>query len=142
MGRKGGIEEAAKMLAGLDLKSRENVLSIISKQNPKMAELLKRNMVTFEDLKFMTVKMLQEFLREIDLNDLGMALRIGTKELRDFFLDNVSKSMASELLYLLNGPPQPVSKVEEKVEGIMEIVRKKIDKGEIILDKEGSEQYV
>lgn len=142
MGRKGGIEEAAKMLAGLDLKSRENVLSIISKQNPKMAELLKRNMVTFEDLKLMTVKMLQEFLREIDLNDLGMALRIGTKELRDFFLDNVSKSISAELQDILNGPPQPVGKVEEKVEGIMELVRKKIDKGEIILDKEGSEQYV
>ena len=94
-------------------------MEIIAKQDPDMAELLQKNMVLMEDLVLLTVKMIQELLREIKLSDLGLALRIASPELKEHFLNNVSKSMKEEILDVLNGPPQPVSKVQDAAEKIL-----------------------
>lgn len=130
---KGGPLEAAKMLAGLDRQQRENVLKEIAAKNPEMAALLRQNMVTFEDLQFLTVKMLQDFLREIDLKKLGLALRVGSEELRSHILSHVSSGMRGDIEETLNGPPQPVSKVNEVVGEIMQVVHRMVDTGKLVI---------
>lgn len=137
MAFKGGVEEAAKMLAGLDRKGRENVLEIIAKKDPQMAESLRKNMVTMEDLQYLTVKMLQELLREIEIKDLALALRISSDELKSHILQNVSSSLRKDIEDILLGPPQSVSNVNEAADKIMEVVLKKIDKGELVFNKDG-----
>lgn len=139
---KGGIKEAAKLLAGLDFENREKVLEIIFKEDPVMADLLRQSMVLLEDLNFLTVKMIQELLRDIQIEDLGLTLRICNQDLRDHFLNNISSRLKEEVLEILNGPPRPVEKVQEAADRILEVVRKKVDKGEIVLNKDGSEEYV
>jgi flagellar motor switch protein FliG len=133
---KGGVKEAAKMLAGLDKSSRENVLKKISQVDPAMAESLKMNMVDFEDLKYMTQKMLIDFLKRINLNDLGLALRGSSEELRAFFLSNVSSGMKQDIMDHLKGPPQMLSKVQEAQMKIMDIAKEMEEKGEIILSRD------
>ena len=78
MSFKGGIAEAAKLLAGLDRQGRENVLAIIAEKSPHMADILKKHMVTMDDLQHLTTKMLAELLREIKVSDLGLSLRIAS----------------------------------------------------------------
>ncbi len=138
----GGVKEAAKMLAGLSKSAREKVLEIISKKDPKMAEALHKSMYTFEDLKYLTQIMLIELLREIKITDMGLALRISSNDLKDFILANSPRGMRQEMEEILMGPPQLASKVEEAQERIMTTVRMKIDKGQLIINKEGSEKYV
>lgn len=130
---KGGVQEAAKMLAGLDKKNRENILEKISTVDPSMAEQLKNNMFLFEDLSQMSQQMLIDFLKKIDLKDLGLALRASSKELIQFFLSNVSSGIKREIMDQLNGPPQMVSKVEEAKEKIMIVAREMKERGEIVL---------
>ena len=130
---RGGIKEAAKMLAGLDKSSRENVLKKISQVDPQMAESLKNNLVDFEDLKYMTNSMLIDFLKKVDLNDLGLALRGSSEELRKFFLNNVSSGMRKDIEDHLKGPLQMLSKVEEAQNKIIEIAKEMEERGEIIL---------
>ena len=65
MPKLGGVKEAAAMLAGLDSQGRERVLDLIAKENPEVAEALRKNMVSFEDLQFLTVKMLSEQVIEL-----------------------------------------------------------------------------
>lgn len=139
MAFKGGVEEAAKMLAGLDRKGRENILEIIAVKDPQMAEALRKNMVTLDDLQFLTVKMLQELLREIDLNDLALALRIASSNLKQHILGNVSSSMRKDIEEILLGPPKSVSSVNEAADRVMNVVLKKIDKGELVINKNGEE---
>jgi flagellar motor switch protein FliG len=50
--------------------------------------------------------------------------------------------LRQEMEEILLGPLQLASKVEEAQERIMEIVRAKIDKGDLILNKESSETLV
>ena len=139
---RGGVKEAAKMLAGLNPSQRVKVLALISQKDPQMAEALKHHMVTFEDLKLITIKMLVELTREINIADLALALRMGSEELRSFILDNVSRSMREEINEVLMGKPQAVSKVEEAMEKVMVVVRAKADKGELIFSNTDDEEYV
>jgi len=50
--------------------------------------------------------------------------------------------MRQEIEEILMGPTQLASKVEEAQERVMEVVRRKIDKGQLIINKEGSEKLV
>jgi flagellar motor switch protein FliG len=143
MGAKGGIKEAAKLLAGLDAKGRKGVLDKIAHKDPRMAEALAKSMVSLEDLKFLSVGMLQDLMKEIDREDLGRALRSASVELRNFFLKSVSSTMAKDIERVLLGPPISVNRIEESSEKIMKVVRDKIDKGLIVLKKDSKgEEYI
>lgn len=138
----GGVKEAARMLAGLSKSAREKVLELISKKDPRMAQALHKSMYTFDDLQYLTPSMLIELLRSIKMSDMGLALRISTPALKDHIMKNTPRGMRQEIDELLLGPPQLASKVEEAQERIMEVVRKKIDKNELIINKDSSETYV
>jgi flagellar motor switch protein FliG len=139
----GGIKAAAAMLAGLNPEERVKVLSRIAERDPQMAEQLKKNMVTFEDLQYITQKMLVELMREISLDDLALGLRLGSDELKNFILSNVSKTIKQDIEDILNGKPQQKNIVLESQENIMKIVRAKLDKGELVFSKDGTgEEYV
>lgn len=138
----GGVKEAAKMLAGLTRDAREKVLELISKKDPRMAEALHKSMYTFDDLQYLTPLMLIELLREIKISDMGLALRISSNELKDFILKNSPRGMRQEMEEILTGPPQLASKVEDAQERVMTIVRAKIDRGQLIINKDSSEKLV
>ncbi len=138
----GGIKAAAKMLAGLSKAAREKVLETISKKDPQMAMALHKSMYTFDDLQFLTPMMLIELLRSVKVTDMGLALRIASPQLKEHVLKNTPRVMRQEMEEILMGPPQLASKVEEAQERIMTIVREKIDKGQLIINKDSSETLV
>lgn len=138
----GGIKAAAKMLAGLSKSAREKVLETISKKDPRMAEALHKSMYTFDDLRYLTPMMMIELLRSIKVADMGLALRIAGPELKEHVLKNTPRVMRQEIEEILMGPPQLASKVEEAQEKIMSVVREKIDKGQLIINKDSSETLV
>lgn len=142
MAFEGGLKAAAKMLAGLSKSARDKVLETISKKDPSLAQALNKSMFTFDDLENLTPLMLIELLRSVKPQDMGLALRIANPELKNFVLMNSPKLMRQEMEEVLMGPPQLASKVEEAQERIMEIVRAKIDKGELILDKNSKNTLV
>lgn len=137
-----GFGIAADMLSRLSIEEREKILDIISKTEPLLVEKLRNSLYSFEDLVYLTPKMLVELLRELDLPKLGLALRGASTELRTFVLENVSSSIGKEIKEVLEGPLRPVSEVQQAISQIMEIVIKKIDKGELVLNKGSSEKII
>jgi flagellar motor switch protein FliG len=142
MGFQGGVQEAAKLLAGLSRSAREKILELISKKDPAMAMKLHKSIYTFEDLQYLTPIMVIELLREIKIADLGLALRISSNELKDFMNKNTPRGIRQEIEEVLSGPPQLASKVEDAQERIMSVVRIKLDKGQIVIDKEAFQKLV
>ena len=138
----GGVKGAAKLLAGLDPVSRQRLFEELAKKDPKIVEILKKNMVSMEDLILLTVKMIQDLTREIQMKDLGMALRTEKEDLRDHFLNNISKRMKEEVEDVLNGPPQLLSKVQEAQEKILSLIIIKMEKGEVVLSKDSKDRLV
>jgi flagellar motor switch protein FliG len=130
---KTGPAEAAAILNALGDEAKNRIMGDIEKRDPKMAKLIDENLVSFNDLVYLTPKMIMEFLREVKMDTFAMALRLGSEELRQHIFKNISSSMRKEIEETLNGPPRPVSEVQDAVQTIMKTVIKLHESGEIIL---------
>jgi flagellar motor switch protein FliG len=49
-----GFKQAIQMLQGLDLASQQSLLAELARRDPEMAIKLKQNLITFDDLEFLT----------------------------------------------------------------------------------------
>ena len=137
-----GFKEATTLLQGMRPSERKKILEDISKKDQKLAKLLEKNLYQFEDLKYLTPKMLIELLRSVPLDKLGVALKGASEELKTFIFSNVSSNMKKELEDHLLGNLVPISQVESSIEEIMQIVISKVDRGELVLDADSSETVI
>lgn len=137
-----GFKEAIKMLQGLDLASQQSLIAEIARKDPDMAIRLRQNLVTFDDLQFITVSMMKRLLQDVDLNVLGLALRGANKETVGHLLEMFSTNMKRDVEDILKGKPRPLSEVLEAQKKIMEVVLKLVERGEIILSKDKSQKFV
>jgi len=137
-----GFKAAIEMLQGLDLAAQQSLLSDIARRDPEMAIKLKQNMVTFDDLQYLTVGMMKRLLQEIQLDDLGLALRGASKEVTQHLLNMFSTGMKRDIEDILKGKPRALSEVLEAQKKIMDVVLKLREKGEIVLSKDKSEKLV
>lgn len=137
-----GIKQAIEMLQGLDLAAQQSVLADIARRDPEMAIKLKKNLVTFDDLQYLTVSMMKRLLQDVSVDDLGLALRGSSREVSDHILGMFSTGMKRDIDDVLKGRPRPLSEVMEAQTKIMEVVMKLIEKGEIVLSKDKSERMV
>jgi len=137
-----GFQHAILTLQGLTGAEQERILRDISLQDPHLAEQLAKAMVNFEDLKYLTSDMIRNLLTQIPMEVLGLSLRASSEELRQHFMNNLSRNLKKDLEDCLMGPPKRVSEVQKAQEEIMIVVREKIKKGEIVLSKSSSETMV
>lgn len=137
-----GMKQAVEMLQGLDLAAQQSLIAEIARKDPEMAIKLKQNLVTFDDLQYLTVSMMKRLLQEIDLDVLGLALRGANKDLSEHLLNMFSTNMRRDVEDILKGKPRPLSEVLEAQKKIMDVVHRLREKGEIILSKDKSEKYV
>ena len=137
-----GIKQATEMLQGLDLAAQQSVLADIARRDPEMAIKLKQNLVTFDDLQYLTVSMMKRLLQDVQLDDLGLALRGSSKEVSDHLLGMFSTGMKRDIEDILKGKPRALSEVLEAQKRIMDVVHQLREKGEIVLSKNKSEKYV
>lgn len=142
MARKSGFEHALEMLAGLDEKGRQRILADIQKKDPELAQALQENMVRFEDLQHITPKMFQELMQELKVDDLALGLRMGSAQLKNKLLSLMSSGLRKDVEDVLLGPPRAAQDVQQAVENVMQLVRSKVDKGELILKPGQDDDYV
>ena len=137
-----GIKQAVEMLQGLDLAAQQDILADIARRDPEMAIKLKKQLVTFDDLQYLTVSMMKRLLQDVALDDLGLALRGCSKEVSNHLLNMFSSGMKRDIDDILRGKPRPLSEVMEAQRKIMDVVMKLREKGEIVLSKDKSEKMV
>jgi len=137
-----GFKQAIEMLKGLDLASQQSLLAEMARKDPEMAIKLKKNLITFDDLEFLTVDMMKRLLKDIPLEVFGLALRGASKQTATHILNMFSTNMKNDVEEILKGRPRPLDEVLEAQNKIMKVVQTLAEKGEIILSKDKSEKYV
>ena len=130
------------ILKRLTTEERERILTEIEKQNAILADEIRKEIFKFEDLLFLTPQMINELMKEITPEKLGMALRGAPKALADHFLQNLSKNNQEDLLLIYNGRPMPLSEVNRAKDDIMALVNKKIDEGKFIIAPDKNDKFV
>lgn len=137
-----GLKQAIEMLQGLDLAAQQSLIAEIARKDPEMAIKLKQNLVTFDDLQYLTVSMMKRLLQDIDTDILGLALRGANKETVDHLLNMFSTNMKRDIEDILKGKPRSLTDVMDAQKKIMDVVHRLREKGEIVLSKDKSERYV
>jgi len=137
----GGVETAAEMLNLVDRTTEKAILEQMEVQDPELAENIRRLMFVFEGILLVDDKGIQALLKEIDNQDLALALKTASEALKEKIFANMSERASNlikeEMEYM--GPVR-LSDVERAQRRIVDVVRRLDDEGEILIDGRGHER--
>ncbi len=137
----GGVEAVAEVLNLADRATEKGILEALDAQDPDLVEQIRRLMFVFEDIILVNDKGIQQVLKEIENDDLSLALKTATEPLRDKILSNMSERAAQLIKEDMEfmGPVR-VSDVEGSQQKIVDVVRRLEDSGELIISGRGGEK--
>lgn len=112
-------------------------------EEPELADEIRRKMFVFEDILTLDDRSIQRVLREVDNNELAVALKASNEEVQNVVFNNLSKRLAAMIREDMEfmGPVR-LKDVEEAQQKIVNIIRKLEDSAEIIISRGGGDEIV
>ncbi|MBE3554716.1 MAG: flagellar motor switch protein FliG [Thermicanus sp.] len=139
----GGVESIVQILNGVDRATEKTILESLEIQDPDLAEEIKKRMFVFEDIIHLDDRSIQRVIREVQNEDLMLALKVASEDVKDAIFRNMSKRMSDtfkeEMEYM--GPVR-LREVEEAQSRIVAVIRRLEDLGEIIIARGGGDEIV
>lgn len=136
----GGVDTVANILHHVDGRLSDQMIETIREKDVVLGQALEDKVFVFESLLEVNERGIQSILREISTEQLILAMRGVSEELRGKILNNMSKR-AAEILQddLEAAPPVKLSHVEQAQKEILRVARRLSDAGDIILDGRAEE---
>lgn len=139
----GGAKTAAEILNFLGGTVEGSVLGAIRDNDSELAQKIEEQMFTFSDLLKLDNKSMQRVLREVNNEQLVIALKGAEPEMREMVFSNMSSRAAETLREDLDSKgPVRLSDVEAEQKAILKVARRLADEGEIMLGGGGDESFV
>ncbi|MFA7382653.1 MAG: flagellar motor switch protein FliG [Desulfurivibrionaceae bacterium] len=138
--RLGGVAAVAEILNNADRGLEASILEGIEEQRETLADEIRRLMFVFEDLMGVDDRGIQAILKEVSTDDLKMALKVASEELRTKVFGCMS-SRAVEMLkedMEIMGPTR-IKDVEAAQQAILKIAKRLEQEGKIQLTSGGGE---
>jgi flagellar motor switch protein FliG len=130
----GGPKSAADILNFIDRTSEERIIAEIEETFPDLAETIRNLMFTFEDVKKIDDRGIQTVLKDVPREQLVLALKTASTDLRECVFRNVSQRAAEMIKEDLEGlGPTKLKDVEKAQQGIVDIVRRLEEEGKIVI---------
>ena len=137
----GGAKAVAEVLNFVDRSTEKNILETLEEREQNLAEEIKKLMFVFEDIIYVEDRSMQKVLKEIDTNDISVALKAASDEVKSKIFNNISNRAAQmikeELEYM---GPVKLKVVEESQQKIVNIVRRLEEDGEIVIAGRGGSE--
>lgn len=143
MHRSGGVKTVAELLNFLDKDMSKTLLTKLEERNPTLGMAVRRKMFSFDDLARLDVADLQRVTREVEMQDLVLAMKSSTPSVKEAIYGSVSKRAAEtikEELELMGSVR--IKEVEAAQDRIIQTVRSLEEEGEISLDSGGGDALV
>ncbi|MGC8820249.1 MAG: flagellar motor switch protein FliG [Fervidobacterium sp.] len=139
----GGLDTAAEIMNSLDRSTEKNIMERLTYESPELAEEIRRRMFVFEDILKIDDRAVQLVLREVNMQDLAVALKGASEELKQKIMNNMSKRaqqlLKDEMEFM--GPVR-VKDVEEAQQKIINIIRRLEEAGEIVISRGSGEELI
>ncbi|WP_417038433.1 flagellar motor switch protein FliG [Desulfovibrio legallii] len=139
----GGVQSVAEILNAVDRATEEEVLSEIEEDSAQMAEDIRNLMFVFEDCKNIDDRGMRELLKEVPNEQLTLALRGASDELKEKFFKNMSEragNMIREELEFMG--PTKLSDVEGAQQDIVKIVRRLEGENKLVVSRGAGDVFV
>ncbi len=139
----GGIQAIVDILNSVDRTTEKFIMETLEVQEADLAEEIRQKMFVFEDILNLDSVYVQRFIREVENNDLTVALKAAKEELQEHIFSNMSKRMAEMLREDMQfmGPIR-LKDVEEAQQKIVGIIRRLQDAGEIVISRGGDDEII
>lgn len=139
----GGVDSIVDILNTVDRGTEKHIMETLEIEEPELADEIRRKMFVFEDILSLDDKSIQRVLREVDNNELAVALKGSNEEVQTVIFNNLSKRLSAMIREDMDfmGPIR-MKDVEEAQQKIVNIIRKLEDSGEIIISRGGGDEIV
>ncbi|MCT4595578.1 MAG: flagellar motor switch protein FliG [Anaeromicrobium sp.] len=139
----GGIQAIVDLLNAVDRGTEKFIMEKLEVEDVELAEDIKKRMFVFEDVVTLDGSSIQRFMRDVDNNDLAVALKGSTEEVQEIIFKNMSKRMAEMIKEDMQfmGPVR-LRDVEESQQKIVNIIRKLEEAGELIIARGGGDEII
>ena len=139
----GGVDAIVSILNAVDRSTEKHIMETLEIEEPELADEIRRKMFVFEDILMLDNRAIQTVLREVDNNELAVALKSANEQVQQVIFDNLSSRLASmikeDMEYM--GPVR-LKDVEDAQQKIVNIIRKLEDAGEIVISRGGGDEIV
>ncbi len=139
----GGVDAIVDILNTVDRGTEKHIMENLEIEEPELADEIRRKMFVFEDILSLDDKTIQRVMREVDNNDIAVALKGANEEVQTVIFNNLSKRLAAMIREEMDfmGPVR-MKDVEEAQQKIVNIIRKLEDTGEIIISRGGGDELI
>jgi flagellar motor switch protein FliG len=141
MEKAGGVPTVAEILNLADRSTEKSILEGLEAEDADLVEQIRRLMFVFEDIKMVNDKGIQAVLKEVDNEELALALKTASEELKAKIFKNMSERAAQlikeDMQYM--GPVR-VSDVEAAQQRIVDVVRRLEESGDLVIEGRGGDQ--
>lgn len=140
----GGVQAVAEILNHSDRRTGDSILQALEENDTDLAEKVRKLMFVFEDLAGLNDQGVRELLREVKNEELTLALKTASDELKNKIFKNLSQRAVQILEEEMSvmGPVR-LSDVEAAQQTILNAARKLEKEGKIVLaGKEGGDAFV
>ena len=139
----GGVDAIVNILNTVDRSTEKHIMEELEIDEPELADEIRRKMFVFEDILLLDNRSIQTVLREVDNNELSIALKNANEEVQKAIFDNLSSRLAAMIKEDMEfmGPVK-LKDVEEAQQKIVNIIRKLEDSGEIVISRGGGDEIV
>lgn len=139
----GGVDAIVNILNTVDRTTEKHIMESLEIEEPELADEIRKKMFVFEDILLLDDRAIQRVLRDVDNNDLAVALKGANEEVQGVIFKNLSKRLAAmikeDMEYM--GPVR-MKDVEEAQQKIVSIIRKLEDSAEIVISRGGGDEII
>ena len=139
----GGVDAIVGILNTVDRGTEKHIMESLEIEEPELADEIRKKMFVFEDILLLDDRAIQRVLRDVDNNDLAVALKGANEEVQGVIFKNLSKRLAAmikeDMEYM--GPVR-MKDVEEAQQKIVSIIRKLEDSAEIVISRGGGDEII
>lgn len=139
----GGVDSIVDILNTVDRGTEKHIMESLEIEDTELADEIRKKMFVFEDILSLDDRSIQRVLREVDNNELAVALKGSNEEVQNLIFSNLSKRLATMIREDMDfmGPVR-MKDVEEAQQKIVNIIRKLEDSAEIIISRGGGDEIV
>lgn len=139
----GGVDRVVDILNSTDRSTEKHIMEILEIEDPELADEIRKKMFVFEDILLLDDRSIQRVLRDVDNNELALALKGANEEVQNAIFNNLSKRLAEMIKEDMEfmGPVR-MKDVEEAQQKIVNIIRKLEDSGELVISRGGGDDIV
>ena len=139
----GGVDAVVDILNTVDRSTEKHIMETLEIDEPELADEIRKKMFVFEDILLLDNRAIQRVLRDVDNNDLAVALKGANEEVQNAIFENLSKRLAVMIREDMDfmGPVR-MKDVEEAQQKIVNTIRRLEDSSEIVISRGGGDEIV